>query len=48
LIEAANKVCDRSRQRPALTLLRINRQASSELESPMYTKVTQSQISSFG
>lgn len=48
LIEAANKVCDRSRQRPALTLLRINRQASTELESPMYTKVTQSQISSLG
>lgn len=48
LIEAANKVGDRSRQRPALTLLRINRQANTELESPMCTKVTQSQISSLG
>ena len=48
LIEAANKVCDRSRQRPALTLLRINRQERTELESPMYTKVTQSKISSIG
>lgn len=28
LIEAANKVCDRNRQGPALTLLRINREVS--------------------
>lgn len=45
LIEAANKVCDRNRQGPALTLLRINRSTSNELENPMYTKVTQSEIS---
>ena len=28
LIEAANKVCDRSRQGPVLTLLRVNREVS--------------------
>lgn len=48
LIEAANKVCDRDRQGPVLTLLRINRQESNELESPMDTKWTQSKISSMG
>lgn len=42
LIEAANKVCDRSRQRPSLTLLRINRHECTELENPMYTKVVHS------
>ena len=46
LIEAANKVCDRNRQGPVLTLLRVNRQVCSELEGLMDTKVTQSKISS--
>lgn len=44
LIEAANKVCDRSRQGPVLTLLRINRDENNELENPMHTKVTQAKI----
>ena len=46
LIEAANKVCDRNRQGPVLTLLRINRADDSELASQNVTKVTQSKISS--
>lgn len=48
LIEAANKVCDRNRQGPALTLLRASRKDGCELESPMDTKWTQSKISSNG
>lgn len=42
LIEAANKICDRSRQGPALTLLRVNRDGCSESESLMDTEWTQS------
>ena len=38
LIEAANKICDRSRQGPTLTLLRVNRDGDSESESLMATK----------
>lgn len=48
LIEAANKVCDRSRQGPALTLLRVNRENDSESESLMDTKWTQTKKSSMG
>jgi hypothetical protein len=32
LIEAANKICDRNRQGPVLTLLRISRQEDDKLE----------------
>jgi hypothetical protein len=45
LIETANKACDYSRQRPPLTLLRINSQEYCKLARQMYTKVTQSEIS---
>jgi len=48
LIEAANKVCDRNRQGPVLTLLRINRSENSELATQNVTKVAQSKISSTG
>ncbi len=48
LIEAANNVCERNRQGPVLTLLRVNRQACNELERLIDTKVTQSKISSAG
>jgi integrase len=48
LIEAANKACDRNRQGPVFTLLRINREESSELAGHNVTKVAQSKISSKG
>lgn len=46
LIKAANKVCDRNRQGPVLTLLRVNRAEDNELASQNVTKVAQSKISS--
>ncbi len=49
LIEAANKVCDRFRQGPGLTLLKINRDDKrDELVERNVTKVTQAKISSIG
>ncbi len=48
LIESANKVCDRNRQGPVLTLLRINRAENNELVIQNVTKVAQSKISSMG
>jgi integrase len=48
LIEAANKICDRNRQGPALTLLRISRQEDDKLENPMDTKWTQLKVLSKG
>ncbi len=44
LIEAANKVCDRSRQGPVLTLLRTNRELVSEFGQKTPTKSPQSKI----
>lgn len=44
LIEAANKVCDRSRQGPVLTLLRTNRELVSESGQKTPTKSPQSKI----
>jgi integrase len=48
LIEAANKVGDRSRQGSVLTLLRINRENDGKLDVQNVTKVTQTKISSNG
>lgn len=44
LIEAANKVCDRSRHGPVLTLLRTNRELFSEFWQKTPTKSPQSKI----
>lgn len=44
LIEAANKVCDRSRQGPVLTLLRTNREVGNEFGQKTPTKSPQSKI----
>ncbi len=44
LIEAANKVCDRSRQGPVLTLLRTNRELINEFGQKTPTKSPQSKI----
>ena len=46
LIEAANKVCDRSRQGPALTLLRTNRDGGNK--NPHREKFDQKATSPIG